>query len=110
MPMFHLRPASQEKSVAAILLEVPLAIDRYTLVTWALPRERLAGVLPSALSLETIELPGEGQRALLSIFAGEVGLSPFGLTLATVSQLNYRTYVRHGQERGVYFLRSLVGA
>jgi uncharacterized protein len=106
--MFQSGPRPEERPVAAILLEVPLEIDRYTLVTWAIPPERVRKLLPPGLDLDPVDIPGEGPRALLSIFAGKVRLSPFGLTIASVSQLNYRTYVRYGQERGIYFLRSLV--
>lgn len=90
--------------------KLPLKIERFTQVTWAVPRERLAGRLPSALTLDMIDLPGDGERALLSVFAGKVRLSLFGLPLVSFSQLNYQVHVRRGLESGVYVLRSLINS
>jgi uncharacterized protein YqjF (DUF2071 family) len=91
-------------------LKLPLQIDRFTLVTWALPPGRLAALLPPSLALETVTIPGHGERALLSIFAGRVRLSAARLPLAAITQLNYRTYIRRGSDSGIFFLRSLVSS
>jgi hypothetical protein len=94
--------------VTPFLLESPLRVERLTLVTWALPKERLLPLLPSPLNLETIDIPGEGERALLSLFVGRLRFRPFGVSLLPVSHIAYRTYVRYQNKFGTYSLRGVV--
>ena len=71
-------------------LEVPLRIDRYTLVTWAIPPDRLAPLLPHGILLDTVDIPGQGERALLSILYVVIIMltAPFGWIAGTLSALN----------------------
>lgn len=90
---------------------VPVSIERCTLVVWAIPVERVAARLPASLRPALYSPPGAGPgMALLSLLAGRVRLSPFGLALPAVTQLSYQIYVRRGAEQGMYLLKSVMGS
>lgn len=90
------------------LLGAYLRVDRFTLLSWAIPKERILPWLPAPLRLETIDIPGEGERALLSLFVGRLRLKALGLSLLPISHLAYRTYVRYQSKFGTYSLRGIM--
>jgi Uncharacterized conserved protein (COG2071) len=96
------------------LLPVPMGVELqgYTLINWAIPPERLKGLLPPLfVPVTTVQ---EGRPvAWFSIFVGLNVLKGVGPLPALIPyqfpQLNYRTYVKHQTGHGLYFLRSVVG-
>ena len=88
--------------------EMPLRIERFTLLSWAIPAERLAPFIPTPLRLETILLPNQPEQAFLSVFVGRVRIQTFGLAWLPLSHLTYRTSVRYQNKLGVYPFRSVI--
>lgn len=90
---------------------VNITMEGYTLINWAIPPDRLASVLPTALQLATTPVMGT-EMAWLSIFVGRnivhgAGLLPLPPTRFDL--VNYRTYVRSGDGRSLYIFRSIIG-
>lgn len=76
-----------------------------TVVTWSVEPKRLRRHVPSRLSLELVE----GRALLSAVTFQNRGFSPHGLPVGlTLGQTNYRVYVRHGDQRAVFFLGSTV--
>jgi hypothetical protein len=95
------------------LLPVPLGVvlEGYTLISWAIPPERLKGLLPPMFRPATTVLDGR-PVAWFSAFVGRNRLrtvGPFPALPLRFAQLNYRTYVQHADGHGLYFLKSVVG-
>lgn len=96
------------------VLPVPLGVmlEGYTLINWAIPPERLKGLLPPLFAPVTTVREGR-PVAWFSIFVGRNVMRSVGPLPALLPyqfpQLNYRTYVRHRGGHGLYFLRSVVG-
>jgi Uncharacterized conserved protein (COG2071) len=88
--------------------EMPLRIERFTLLSWAIPAERLALFIPRPLRLETILLPNRPEQAFLSVFVGRVRIQTFGLAWLPLSHVTYRTSVRYQNKLGIYPIRSLI--
>jgi hypothetical protein len=94
------------------LLRGEVEVRDFALVTYLVPPERLQPHLPDAVELQTFRDGAGRRRAFLSAscfhnedlrWAG--GPSPH----MTVHQSTYRTYVRHGDDVGAFFLASYVG-
>lgn len=86
-----------------MLLE--LSVRHLLLATWEVDPEQVARNLPAGL-----EPALAGDRALVSLAAlrnagGRLGRLP----VPPFSQLNVRTYVAHGDDRGVFFLQLRAG-
>ena len=92
---------------------VPLGVvlESYTLINWAIPPERLKGMLPPLFRPVTTVVDGR-PVAWFSIFVGRNvmrSVGPLPALPLQFPQLNYRTYVKHASGHGLYFLRSVVG-
>jgi Uncharacterized conserved protein (COG2071) len=88
--------------------DMPLRIERFTLLSWAIPAARLAPFIPAPLRLETILLPNQPEQAFLSVFVGRVRIQTFGLAWWPLSHVTYRTSVRYQNKLGAYPFRSVI--
>jgi hypothetical protein len=89
-------------------VDMPVRIERYTLLSWSVPAERLLPFIPGPLRLETTLAPNQPEMAFLSLFVGQLRLRPFGVALLPLSYAAYRTSVRYQNKLGSYSLRSVV--
>jgi Uncharacterized conserved protein (COG2071) len=85
-------------------VRLSLSVRRLLVASWPVRREEVARVVYPGL--EPDEVDGLHLASLVAIEFGGGRLGP--LPVPPFAQLNARTYVRHGGERAVYFLRSYV--
>ncbi|MDQ4145569.1 MAG: DUF2071 domain-containing protein [Actinomycetota bacterium] len=93
---------------------ISVEVLHFALVTHAVEAERVRARLPSLYELETFEAADGVERALVSTtcFCNH-DFRPYALAYPrlTFNESTYRTYVRLGEKRGVYFFgRYLEGA
>ena len=86
-------------------------IDHLLFVTHAVPPERVQYYLPEDLVLDTLPGPENDRLALVTVTCclnREMRWSPGDQVSLGFHQSTYRTYVRRGEETGVYFLGNYV--
>src|SRR5687767_13005422 len=96
------------------LSPIPMGVElqAYTLINFAVPAERLAGLVPELFVLDTTERDGV-PMAWLSVWMGRVvtrWLGPFPALPLHFTQVNFRTYVQLEQGNALYIFRSVIGA
>jgi uncharacterized protein YqjF (DUF2071 family) len=70
---------------------------------WPLPPHILARQLPPGLSLDTFD--GAAWIGVVPFRMTDIGLRPIGtMPVSSFAELNVRTYVKHGDRSGVWFL------
>lgn len=69
---------------------------------WSVPQAVLRGVVPPTLELDTLH--GEAWLSVVAFRMEKTRLAGFPLGSSSFVELNLRTYVRRGEETGVYFL------
>jgi hypothetical protein len=87
-------------------MAITLKLRNLLYIIHAVPPERLRSHVPSELELDTRNTP-QGPSAFLATVALEAGAA-FPYLVTGFRQVNYRLYVRHGNQPGVLFLRSWV--
>lgn len=89
-------------------------LERLSVVTWAIPPERLDGLVPAPLSADTVEIDGARRALVSAVTFRNRDFRPvwFPLPGLSLGQTNYRVYVRcpaaAGAERGVFFLGTTI--
>lgn len=104
LPQARIRPPT-------LPFELDFDIEGYTLINYALPPERLQGVLPDYFVPLTTRVHGR-ERAWFSLFMGRLLLRRIGGMPALplrFHQINYRTYIALEEGHALYIFRSLVG-
>lgn len=83
-------------------------LTNFCMVTYAVPSERVRSHIPAGLTLD-IRFNAQGEeKAFVSavLFLNDhIRLFPTPWPTFTFRQVNYRTYVHHGDEPGVWFFR-----
>jgi uncharacterized protein YqjF (DUF2071 family) len=87
---------------------ISLSLRNLLFVLHAVPPERLQPHIPRGLELDIRETPA-GPSAFVAIVSVESGAA-FPYLLTGFRQVNFRAYVRHHKQPGVFFLRSWVSS
>ena len=85
-------------------MRLSLSVRRLLVASWPVRREEVARVVYPGLEPDEVEGVHLASLVAIEFGGGRLGLLP----VPPFAQLNARTYVRHGGERAVYFLRSYV--
>lgn len=89
-------------------MAIDLKLRNLLFVIHTVSPEKLRPLVPKALEIDTLETP-QGKTGFLATVMLESGAA-FPYLMTGFRQVNYRTYVRYGEQAGVLFLRSWVSS
>lgn len=104
-------PGEEQRPRRLRAAEADVDLENFVMINHAVPAERVASQLPDRLSLETFE--GEDGREMAFVTTTCFCNRDLRWRVArrpthTFNQITFRTYVTHGEARGLYFFGTYV--